>query len=352
MKAEFLALLAIFGGIVIIAVLIYLKFIGNRVFKTCIDVIHLNEKLNYNPLQFIKDVRNYFDDLNITDYSYNIVFVGSIASFDPLLEDEPISKHYKDDDCTIILRTFPRYRSGEYRLINRIVIEVLFLLLKSDILMKIKMMNETFANIAKIHTFIQHDIKNIAQFIQNCSYNLQSLNSTEEEIRYVKYLKETFEPLLLKATRIINIIDFKQYSDKPRMVNLRGIIEKITSLYKLRCKINGDAQVVFDESRLFLIFDNLLKNIYDKSLVEEITCTIDIKVDDTQVVVSVFDSGSPIFEISKVFEAFYSSKEGGSGLGLFQVKDMLGQIGGTIEAQNLEKGVKFQLTIPQLTAMP
>lgn len=82
---------------------------------------------------------------------------------------------------------------------------------------------------------------------------------------------------------------------------------------------------------------------------------VDIAKNDTAVTLSVWDSGIaiPREELKHLFTKFFRGKEAialdtnGNGLGLYLVKDMLKEIGGTIRAESEEgKGTRFIVEIP------
>jgi signal transduction histidine kinase len=51
-------------------------------------------------------------------------------------------------------------------------------------------------------------------------------------------------------------------------------------------------------------------------------------------------------EREKVFHAFYTTKEGGTGLGLFSVKNIMDDLGGEIEVESTEgEGSRFTIHI-------
>src|SRR5262249_51842932 len=51
--------------------------------------------------------------------------------------------------------------------------------------------------------------------------------------------------------------------------------------------------------------------------------------------------------LAKIFRPFYSTKQGGSGLGLATVKKIVEGHGGTIEVQSeIERGTKFTIRLP------
>ncbi|MFA9438320.1 sensor histidine kinase [Uliginosibacterium sp. sgz301328] len=75
---------------------------------------------------------------------------------------------------------------------------------------------------------------------------------------------------------------------------------------------------------------------------------IDSTLDGPQVVVVVRDSGGGLNAeaLARVFEPFYTTKEGGMGLGLTICESIIHEAGGTLGAANVDAGAAFTLRLP------
>ena len=67
---------------------------------------------------------------------------------------------------------------------------------------------------------------------------------------------------------------------------------------------------------------------------------IDIAVEDT-------GPGLSAESQEQVFEAFYTTKPGGTGLGLAVTKTVLEKMGATIQASNYASGARFTIQLPR-----
>ena len=355
---ENIYILSIFTGVIIILVSLYFKKLANKASKATLEIIELNEKLKYDPYKFINEVFRHLKKIKIEDYSYEVVF-GPKFERKKTTQKTGISKSFIGNDYSIYIEIVPKKFKWERRYIYLIILETLFLLLKIDILIKIKTVNETFSNIARLQTYIQHDIKNIAQFIQALSHNIQNVKTPEGEHIFIKYLKESSHAISLKANNIINMLEIKPekgesmilLNEIKKYIDIRRALEDLAKFYNLRCKIKGNAFVYAEEGKVILIFDNLFKNIYDKSLQENIKCSIEIYEDNDSVIATILDTGSHIEDIQRIFEPFYTTKNAGLGIGLYQVKNLLVRMGGKIEAKNTEDGVRFNITMPKTISL-
>jgi signal transduction histidine kinase len=102
-----------------------------------------------------------------------------------------------------------------------------------------------------------------------------------------------------------------------------------------------------------MILNNLLSNAfnYQRKNAREKSVDVVMEVVENDLIITVKDNGIGIHEnhIKNIFEMFYraTSEETGSGLGLYNVKDALNRLEGTIEVQSeIEKGTTFTVTIP------
>ena len=65
------------------------------------------------------------------------------------------------------------------------------------------------------------------------------------------------------------------------------------------------------------------------------------------------DTGVGIADTTKIFEIYYTSKEGGVGVGLPISQKIIEEHGGRIEVKsNLGKGTEFQIILPIKTSKP
>ncbi|MBF0568468.1 MAG: HAMP domain-containing histidine kinase [Nitrospirae bacterium] len=325
---------------------------ANKFVRVVLELSELNERVQYDVGVFLSEIPAYLERIRVSDFAYNVCHGG--MSFKKELSGDGVSivKSCDDGDLRVSFTLVPS--AVALKTLYTLVLEHIVLIIRQDMLMKIRTLNDAFTNVLKVQVFVQHDIKNIAQFIQTSYYNLQNLTNEADELRYVRYLKDSYAPLMLKANKIINTLNLKPSDKPPAMMTIKieDVLQQLVSLYHLPCEVRGKGSVYANEGTIFLIFDNLVKNMYDKYLEEELELLIEIADEPDKIKVSAFDSGSPIADIERIFEPFYSTKSGGSGVGLFQVRAHVNKLGGTVTARNTEKGVIFDITLPKSSPAP
>ena len=94
------------------------------------------------------------------------------------------------------------------------------------------------------------------------------------------------------------------------------------------------------------VVDNLISNAvrYAES---EIVVTCQATAGQIQITVADDGTGIEPQLLPQVFERFCKGKGGNHGIGLAIVKSIVGQYGGTVEAENTGKGAKFTVTLPR-----
>jgi len=195
---------------------------------------------------------------------------------------------------------------------------------------------------------LAHEIKNPLFVIRG---NLQLLRAKSPDKRYI-------ESLLEEIDRINQIVlkyeKFGEDEERVESADLSLAVERIKDLMDDRLRKRGNALEVEIKDKIVLnmpqgvlqqILFNLILNAY-----EAIERRGKIRVIGSQgknhVVIEVIDNGKGIkkADLKHVFEPFYSKKSGGTGLGLFVVKQLVEEFGGMISIYSKEgKGTRVVL---------
>ena len=343
----------IFAGLIIIGVLIYIHYLTQKAIRSILEFIDLNTKLDYDLNRFLAEVVPVLKKINIDDLFYDIHSLDSTLLREKTLNRHSIEKSRQSGDYRIKLGIVPRHSRGEQYYLNLIALEILFSLIEMDILIKIKVIHEAFYKFSQLQTFILHDTKNLAQFIEFLSYNVLHLETPDRQERFISYLRETLPAQSRRGAKIISLLEMERETatgkyDKST-INLKALLEDLANHYHLNYTIRGEGSITAEEYKVNSIFVNILKNVYDKSLEEHnLTCHIDITSDDNEVKVIISDTGSPIKDSSRIFEPFYSTKagRGGLGIGLFHAKNVVQDMKGSIQVLPQSNEAAFEITLP------
>jgi signal transduction histidine kinase len=113
--------------------------------------------------------------------------------------------------------------------------------------------------------------------------------------------------------------------------------------------IDDLGQVAFHPSRLRRVLRNLVQNALD-AMPQGGTVTLTGQRTATQIQLQVCDTGDgiPAERLSHIFEPLYTTKPGGTGLGLYIVQEIVAAHGGQVTVQStVGHGTTFTLTLPQ-----
>ncbi len=218
---------------------------------------------------------------------------------------------------------------------------------------------EAIRNNKTVIATLSHDIKTPISSIRAYAEGLEAnIDSTYEKRR--KYLST----IMRKCDEVSKLTDDLFLHSLADLDKLKINLEKLELCRFLECSVSEiaaeqndvcfeepdfDVFVYADRNRLLQITENLINNArkYAKS-------QIDVRVmkKDGNVEIHFRDYGTGIADedMPFIFDKFYrgknSSGEQGSGLGLYIVKYITGQMGGTVVLENCEDGLEVTVSLP------
>ena len=202
---------------------------------------------------------------------------------------------------------------------------------------------------------LAHEIKNPLTTIRLSLQRIQMEYENKPELK--ENLEELIEDSLNEATRVRKVVDdFMRFSktetDNPRSINIKELIQDIVNKYlltmpnKIEIKTEIDKNlpaITVIESQIYSAFSNIMDNaiesIHQKGSIlikmgmAEIFENKSVFGIREYVVIEISDTGCGMDKavLDKIFQPFYTTKEGGSGLGLIIVNKIVEDHGGTIE---------------------
>jgi signal transduction histidine kinase len=161
------------------------------------------------------------------------------------------------------------------------------------------------------------------------------------------------------ANRIEELIGEMLSSSRPRdldleLVPLEVIVEETLAMANDRINLNqiklekniqkGLPRLLADKEKLKIALLNIVINAIEAMPAGKGVLKIDVKLADGLGVVCVSDNGKgiEIEDIEKLFDPFYTNKEGGMGLGLTSTKNILNSHSATVEVKSkVNEGTSF-----------
>jgi signal transduction histidine kinase len=208
---------------------------------------------------------------------------------------------------------------------------------------------------------IAHEIRNPLTPIKlNIQYLQKSFKENDPEF---KQKLDSITQSIISQIESLNEVasmfsDLSRLNTKQKVeLDIIPLIKSSISLYKnydnIDFKIKSDikeAYVYARESELLRVFNNLIKNSVQSISAEGI---VDVNIEETNdyFVVKIKDTGKGMSDEvkQKIFSPYFTTKSGGTGIGLAIVKNIISEMGGNIEFVSEEgKGTTFLLRLPKI----
>ena len=337
-------------GVAVLVILFYLRYLTNRAFKVQLKMVETNSECNYDISLFLPRARELIKKAEIDDVFYEITYGEKTLARPGPAHKRVITRKVSRPDYSIGLGIVTVSPRGYQRYIYMIIFETLFLLIEMDLLMKIKVANEALYNFSKLQAFLLHDVKNVTQFIKGLLYNITRIGGSEREHKFVEYLRESAPALSVRTDKILATLEMgsEKESDEgdTQEVDVLAMISELIKLYGVKGEATGQGSVFTQKHKLVTVFDNIIKNMHEKSTNEpQLECFAFIREEGETVTVVIYDTGSPIKDIDRMFEPFFTTKSSGLGIGLFQARHVVKNFGGNMTVANTDRGVEFTVAL-------
>jgi len=202
---------------------------------------------------------------------------------------------------------------------------------------------------------IAHEIRNplnsIRLTVRVLAKRLHGSHQTEEPVALITSEIDRLDSLLK------SLLAFR--ADEPQRLRrqpMQPLVDRTLALVRPHAEENGvtirtsvppECLALVDGDHLQQALMNLLLNAIDAS---ERNGQVDVSVSrsDDHVEISVEDSGPGLSseQQERIFEAFYTTKPGGTGLGLAVTRTLLERMGATIRSENGARGARFCVLLP------
>lgn len=222
--------------------------------------------------------------------------------------------------------------------------------------------SEKLASVGRLSAGIAHEINNPLQpIIINMEVLLEEFEEANMSETYISDIKKT----LTSARRIRRIVERllqftrRRGDNTPEMehLSLNAIIDNVLNLSETYIRKSGitietdlvpDIYIHGNRDQLEQVFLNLVLNARN-AMNKGGSLTIESRLFDNTVQLRFIDTGHGIAPdiLNQIFEPFISTREDGSGLGLFVSHEIIQNHSGSIEVESeVGKGTTFTVTLP------
>lgn len=216
---------------------------------------------------------------------------------------------------------------------------------------------EKLTYFSQASSFLLHDAKNLAQLLDLLLKNLDTLRE-EDLCAFFMDSVSALEQARVRARRIIEKLQTFQPEPTPvlREVNLQELVQEVAGSLQaslgaqsvaVRCG-EGPSLWRGDPQALRIVLENLMLNGLQATETEEPYVEVSFAEETGGFHFQIRDKGRGIKEEDrgKLFALFFTTKCGGSGLGLYQAKVLISRMGGRIwYAPNLPQGSIFHVWV-------
>lgn len=194
-----------------------------------------------------------------------------------------------------------------------------------------------------LHSLLRHDVRNKSSLADGYLELIEENELPDEVEGYLKKARDEIGKNLDIIDKIRKLREIEEEGDISE-INLQKVIDDVLSKYESQAEEKG-IEIKKEEcdflveggSLLEELFSNLIENSIKHSSCDEIKITP--KKIDGRCVVTIEDDGKGISEKEKIFEKGYKKGDNaGTGLGMYIVKEIVGNYNGSIEVEDVESG--------------
>lgn len=209
-----------------------------------------------------------------------------------------------------------------------------------------------FESFNRMSTFIVHDIKNL---IFQLSLLLSNAEKHKDNPEFQKDMIETVNFSVNKMKRLLEKLSNGSQSEKQEVLNLDQLLQQIIERNSFNMPrpaleiIDSGLMVEANYPRLERVISHLVQNAIEATP-KNGQVWVRLARKDNSAVIIIKDTGhgmSEQFIQKKLFEPFESTKTAGMGIGVFESKEYINELGGQLDVNSQESvGTTFSIILP------
>ena len=339
-------------GISIILATTWLLGQANRRARIASELLALNEEMDFDLPDFLRRCWEPLAKAGFIGLSWQLDWFGSrISRTEGESGERFIQRRLEVDDISLVVNLYDSKRRFEQRYFSSVLSESFFLLLYTDMWVKLGSVQGAFSQAAKLTVFLQHDMKNIVQLVSLMAEQLEH-TPKEQEDKILSSLRTVMPTLRERSEIFLNTLSSQTPTQGVKPVNLCEAFNKSADIHDLKIEITGEGNALINEQSLNSIFDNLFGNYIDQGHrdtdsqpsieihIEQREADLEISIRDTQ--------GRPCLWPERLFEPFWSEKGDGLGIGLYHARQLVTGAGGSLQVlAPADSSMTFVINLPK-----
>ncbi|MBU0574184.1 MAG: hypothetical protein KKH83_06895 [Candidatus Margulisbacteria bacterium] len=212
------------------------------------------------------------------------------------------------------------------------------------------------ATIGTLAAGMAHEIKNPLAAMKGMAQILpENINDREFIDRFVELVPRQIDRINRTVEDLLRV--GKEPEEKIETFDLSSVLSDINAFFEatfLKKAINvaqsvqKGLMITADREQMYQVFFNLVQNAV-QAMPEGGRLSVAAKKDGDRISITVADTGVGVDPVSlnKLFVPFYTTREGGTGLGLFMVERILKRLGGSIKIESTAgRGATARVDMP------
>jgi len=219
---------------------------------------------------------------------------------------------------------------------------------------------ERLATVGELCSSVAHGIQNPLAAIRSSTELILDMGKIDSDSR--RRAENVMTECVRLSTRVKRLLDFSRAEERLRQpVNILDSLEKAIEELRARFAEQGvalettaegpNAAVLADPDELATVFIELLSNALDhSSRGDRVLARLHSNMQRAIVDICDCGPGVPSSAADKIFDLFFTTKAGGTGIGLASVRRIVRSMGGQVELASApgHTGCIFRVTLPRL----
>ena len=239
---------------------------------------------------------------------------------------------------------------GEQRLFANQLVQVFLLLLETRLRERTGALSAALAERARLSLYLQHDMRNLAQWVMWVSADFANAQSPPELLAAAERLRDNAPLAQTRAVRLNAALGKTAQAALPSAISLAEALQEAASLAGIEVHTTGQATACIAPELLARALDNLLSNLaadWREGRSLRPSATLQTVAGTAQLVlICPLPAQGMALPPEKLFEPFASGRPGGLGLGLYQARKSLREAGGDLRATAEPGQLRFALSMP------
>ena len=332
----------------------YFRLQSKRLSHAIAKLYELNQELDHDALAFLEQAWPALELVGCLQLKAKVEWFGERKDFCfgycDLTSSRQKQYEITRDDMSFELNLLLTRDASEADSISSLVVQTFINILEQNVALKQAEILTSQKRLERYRLFVQHEIKNIAQYISLVSEQVQRVDEDQEKALLVDRLKKTLPSMAQRASKTVKQLTSSKMAFYERKVfSMNALVKEVMAMYALESEVVGDVEIKLPKQALREVFKNILGNFKD-----HVSSPLPIKIfidceDEAQLKIKI---ESPLYESQgemlpeRLFEPFWTTSESGLGLGLFLAREILKNLGGTVAFEQGGERFSFLIKLP------